>query len=184
LRGAATPTAGDGRSEACRGRDRITKKSPSKFGIAYQIGLVGLLYFIFIGSSELAASDRSLERANASLALLDRVKIDLLQARRSEKDFPLRRSDAAAKQQAAALAQFKEDSTALRDLMGEQDRRLIGRVGAVIAEYETQFGILAADTDKAAARRTAGFRAGCAIRSTKSKRRSTATRMRASTRRC
>ncbi len=133
------------------------KKLLSKFGVAYQIGLVGglgvvglvlvgLLYYG--GTVEVAASNRALERTNAGLALLDQVKIDLLEARRSEKDYLLRRNEEFAKKQAEALARFRRDSKALGALVDARDRALIEKVGAAMAEYETQFGVVVADTAK------------------------------------
>jgi methyl-accepting chemotaxis protein len=117
--------------------------------ICYQIGLVGLsgvlgllivggLYYY--GGMELAASNRRLERANATLALLDRIKIDLLEVRRGEKDFLLRHSLDYVKKHADALARFKDDLTSLAELKDSRSRAPIDKVAVAISEYEKQFG--------------------------------------------
>ena len=123
----------------------------TRIGIRYQIDLVGLMGVLglllvgglyYFGSSELAASNRRLERADAILSLLDRIKIDLLEARRSEKDFLLRRHPDYAKKQAVALAHFNSDRAALADLMDAASRALIAKTEAAIAEYEKQFRVV------------------------------------------
>ena len=129
----------------------------SRVGVAYQIGfvalvgvlgliLVGILYYF--GSVELAASRHALERPNVALTRLDKVKIDLLEARRSEKDFLLRRNDDDVARQAAAIAQYMQDSRELYGLVGDAGRRRIDQVGAAIDEYQKQFVIVVGNVHK------------------------------------
>src|SRR5216684_752900 len=100
----------------------------SHIGISRQIGLVGLIGVIglivvggsyYVGSVKLAEAGRELAQSNSGLATLAAVKIDLLEARRSEKDFQLRRKEDYVKKHATALAAFTRDAGALRDLVGE-----------------------------------------------------------------
>jgi methyl-accepting chemotaxis protein len=128
-----------------------------RIGIRYQIGFVGLAGVLglvlvgglyYIGNQHLAVSDRSLERANASLAMLDRMKIDLLEAQRDEKDFLLWRSDEFVKKHTAALARSKQDGAALSALVGPDRQALIDKVAAMMGEYEKQFGAVVGDVVK------------------------------------
>ena len=123
----------------------------TRVGISYQIGLLGLLgvaglllvgCFYYYGSIELATSNQRLERASFVLSLLDRIKIDLLEARRSEKDFLLRRNQGYAKKQADALDHFEKDRTSLAELMGDESRALIAKMAVAIAQYEGQFRLV------------------------------------------
>ena len=120
-------------------------------GIRHQIDLVGLLGVLgllfvgglcYYGGHELAASNQRLERSNAILSLLDRIKIDLLEARRSEKDFLLRRNRDYAKKQADALDHFKNDHTSLSNLMGDASGSPIAKMAVAVAEYEKQFRVV------------------------------------------
>jgi methyl-accepting chemotaxis protein len=143
----------EGRSDALPfdRRDKQTRRTFARVGISYQIGLVGLLgvvglllvgCFYYYASTELAASNRRLERANFVLSLLDRIKIDLLEARRSEKDFLLRRNQGYAKKQADALDHFERDRASLADLIGDASRALIAKMAVAIAQYQRQFRLV------------------------------------------
>ena len=132
-------------------RDEEMRRIFTRIGISHQIGMVGLLgvvgllvvgCFYYYGSIELAASNHRLERANAVLSLLDRIKIDLLEARRSEKDFLLRRNQGFAKKQAEALDHFERDRASLAELMGDESRALIAKMATAIAQYERQFRLV------------------------------------------
>jgi methyl-accepting chemotaxis protein len=123
----------------------------TRIGIRHQIDLVGLLGVLglllvggldYYGGNQLAASNQRLERADAILSLLDRIKIDLLEARRSEKDFLLRRNQDYAKKQAGALDHFSNDRVALAALMDDASRATIAKMAAAIAEYERQFRVV------------------------------------------
>src|SRR5258708_25032932 len=90
----------------------------SRLGVSYQIGLVGLIGVIglvvvgivyYFGSNELASAGRALEQSNSGLATLAEIKIDLLETRRAEKDFLLRRKEYDIKQHDEALAKFAAD---------------------------------------------------------------------------
>lgn len=119
-----------------------------RFGITRQIALVALLGVIglaivgivnSVGSGQQTAAQRRLERATQSLDTLYAVKIDLLEARRSEKDFLLRRQDEYVQKHATAVAAAVRDLAALRDLVGSQEQTTIDRVAAQVQRYDSQF---------------------------------------------
>jgi methyl-accepting chemotaxis protein len=129
----------------------------SRIGVSYQIGLVGLIGVIglivvgivyYFGSNELATASRSLEQSNSGLAKLAEVKVDLLEMRRSEKDFLLRRKEDFVKKHDAALAEFTRDAAEFRNLVGDARRVELDKVSAAIAHYQTQFGVVADDVRK------------------------------------
>jgi methyl-accepting chemotaxis protein len=126
----------------------------SRIGVRYQIAAVGLVGVIglllvglvyAIGAGEAAGARTEFERANAGLARLAAVKIDLLEARRSEKDFLLRRKEEEAAKHAAALAHFAADATALHDLIDERHQAELDRIAALIGRYHAQFAIVLDD---------------------------------------
>jgi methyl-accepting chemotaxis protein len=126
----------------------------SRIGVRYQIGLVGLVGVIslivvgvlyYTGSRESADAGRALERSNASLAKLAEVEIDLLQARRSEKDFLLRRKDEYVQIHEAALVKFSSDAAALQALDGGRFRSQLDNISTIVGQYKNQFGVVAAD---------------------------------------
>ncbi len=129
----------------------------SRLGVSYQIGLVGLIGVIglvvvgivyYFGSNELASAGRALEQSNSGLATLAEIKIDLLETRRAEKDFLLRRKEDYVKKHDAALAKFGRDAAELRSSVSDDRRIQLDKVSAAIAQYQTQFAIVAADMRK------------------------------------
>jgi len=131
------------------------KRILSRVGVSYQIGLVGLIGVIglivvalvyYFGSVELGAASEALAHSNASLAKLAEVKIDLLETRRAEKDFLLRRKEDYVKKHEAALAEFTRDAGQLRAMVGEQRRAQLDKVSGAVAQYQRQFNLV---TDEA-----------------------------------
>jgi methyl-accepting chemotaxis protein len=124
----------------------------SRFGVSYQIGLVGMIGVIglaivgmvyFVGSTQLARASRGLAQSNAGVVKLADVKIDLLQARRSEKDFLMRRKEEFATKQNAALSDFARDADALVNLVGAKRQVALAKVSTAIAQYKSQFAVVA-----------------------------------------
>jgi methyl-accepting chemotaxis protein len=124
----------------------------SRVGVSYQIGLVGLIgviglivvgIFYYIGNAQLVGAGRLLAQSNTGLAKLAEIHIDLLEARRSEKDFLLLRKEDYLKKHAAALAEFDRDAKAMHDLVGEQPRATLAKVTGAVALYASQFATVA-----------------------------------------
>ncbi|MDB5410061.1 MAG: putative methyl-accepting chemotaxis protein [Rhodospirillales bacterium] len=124
----------------------------SRVGVTYQIGIIGLLglaglfavgVIYYIGSVELANASNSLARSNAGLEKLSAVKIDLLEARRSEKDFLLRRKEEYVPKHAAALQNFERDSKGLNEIVGVESQELLAKVSADTSLYGAQFAKVA-----------------------------------------
>jgi methyl-accepting chemotaxis protein len=129
----------------------------SRIGVSYQIGLVGLIGVIglivvgivyYFGSTELAGAARALEQSNSGLATLAEIKIDLLETRRSEKDFLLRRKEDYVKKQEDALAKFARDAAEFRASVGGARRAQLDKVSAAVARYQTLFGVVAGNMRK------------------------------------
>src|ERR1700692_1490848 len=97
-----------------------------RLGINRQITLVGMLGVVgliivgivyYIGNAEQSGAQQRLGRATQSLDTLNAVKIDLLEARRSEKDFLLRRKDDYVQKHDVAVAAASRDLVVLRALV-------------------------------------------------------------------
>ena len=119
-----------------------------RFGIAGQtaaIGAAGVLGVLFIGllhyvgSEKLPEINREAEIQSSILAKAYEIKVDLLEARRSEKDFLLKRNEAALQKHASALARFNEDVKALAALENFAARAGIDKLSETIDEYRKQF---------------------------------------------
>jgi methyl-accepting chemotaxis protein len=126
----------------------------SRISVSYQIGIVGAIGVIgliavgivyYIASAEIAGASRALEQTNASLAKLAEINIDLLEARRAEKDLLLRRKEDYVKKHSAALARFTIDAGVFGNLVDQSRRAQIAKVSAAVAQYSTQFGMVADD---------------------------------------
>src|SRR4051794_9442002 len=129
----------------------------SRIGVSYQIGLVALIGMIglivvgtvyYFGANQLASAGHALEQSNAGLAKLAEIKIDLLEMRRSEKDFLLRRKEDYVKKHDAALAEFTRDAAEFRNFVDDARRAQLDKVSAAVALYRTQFDIVAEDLRK------------------------------------
>jgi len=123
----------------------------SRVGVSYQIGLVGLIGVIglivvalvyYFGSVQLDAANQALAHSNSGLAKLAEIKLDLLESRRAEKDFLLRRKEDYAKKHEAAFAEFTRDASELRAMVGEERRAQLDKVSAAIAQYQRQFNLV------------------------------------------
>lgn len=119
-----------------------------KLSIGYQIGAVGavgVVGLIFVGllylfgSMALSASNRELEKVNATLERLAAVKLDLLEARRGEKDFLLRKKDEYAEKQRAAVASFNVDMKGLKELLPSDEQGRIDKFTSLVSDYVRQF---------------------------------------------
>jgi methyl-accepting chemotaxis protein len=129
----------------------------SRIGVSYQIGLVGLIGVIglivvgivyYFGSNELASAGRALEQSNSGLAKLAEIKVDLLEMRRSEKDFLLRRKEDYVKKHDAALAGFTRDAAEFRNWVDEARRTQLDKVSSAVVRYQTKFDVVADDIRK------------------------------------
>ncbi len=120
----------------------------SRLGIARQTGaigaagvlgvlIIGLLHYA--GSEKLAGFNREAEVQNSILAKVYEIKLDLLEARRSEKDFLLKREELRLQRHAGALAKFNEDIKALAELETPAARAGIDKLAGIIAEYARRF---------------------------------------------
>ena len=127
----------------------------SRVGVSYQIGLVGAIgvaglllagLIYAIGSNRITDANHALAVANASLASLAEIKIDLLEARRAEKDFLLRRKEDYVAKHAVAIAHFHHDADQFANLAGGADREEVHKVIAAVALYTSQFAIVADTT--------------------------------------
>ena len=136
------------------GREKSMARAFGRLGVRHQIAAVGLVGVIglllvglvyAIGAGQAAGARSEFERANAGLARLAAVKIDLLEARRSEKDFLLRRKEEDAAKHAAALAQFTADAALLHDLIDARRQTQLDRIAALIVQYRVQFGVVLDD---------------------------------------
>jgi len=118
-------------------------------GITSQIALIGALGVLgsitvgivsIAGNAQRTAADQQLAAANARLTLLGNVKIDLLEARRAEKDFLLRRKDDHVQRQAAAVAAASDGIRRLRETTADADAgAIIDRLSPMLASYAAQF---------------------------------------------
>ena len=128
-----------------------------KLGVRHQIGLVGLVgvaglmlvgAMYYFGTTRQSAARYTVEGGYRTLQTLDAVKIDLLEARRSEKDFLLRRKEEFTKKHEAAMNAYAQDMANLRGLLDVAQRGMAEQVAAAIAQYAQQFGVVAADVRK------------------------------------
>ena len=133
------------------------QKLLSRFRVGYQIGFIGAIgvlgllivgAFYFIGLSVETKAQQELARGNDALGSLAAVKIDLLEARRSEKDFLLRLSDDYVKKHAAAIDAFGKDAATLSTRVSDDLRQEIDKVSAGLAQYKAQFSTVVANAQK------------------------------------
>ncbi len=119
-----------------------------RIGITHQIasvgalGIIGLLavgIIVYFGAEKQVAARRDLTAASKSLETLDAVKIDLLEARRSEKDFLLRRKDEYVQKHDTAVAAARRDLNALARQVDSNERTTVDNVSAEVERYDTQF---------------------------------------------
>ena len=89
----------------------------SRFRLGVQIGLIGAISILgiviigelhFAGAARIAAGERQEALANAGNDKENDVRIDLLEARRSEKDFLLRLKDDYVKKHDEAIETFRK----------------------------------------------------------------------------
>jgi len=120
----------------------------SRFGITRQIALVGALGVLgliivgivyYVGAALQTSAQQQIEAANARVATLSAIKINLSETRVIEKDFLLHHKN--------KYVQFHEDTTnaassdikTLRDLSGAETIATIDRLTPLIASYGAQF---------------------------------------------
>jgi methyl-accepting chemotaxis protein len=120
----------------------------SRLGIAGQTGAIGVAGVLgvlvigllhYAGSEKLAGVNRELEVQNSILARVASIKADLLQGRRHEKDFLLRREEKHLDKHAGAMAKLDADIKTLTDLETESARAGIETLSGIAAEYRKQF---------------------------------------------
>ena len=124
----------------------------ARVGIGAQIGLVGLIGVLglvlvgllqYSGTRKIAQYQADHERTGASLSHLAAIDLELLQARRAEKDFLLRHKEEYVSKHQAALASFRQDAEAFSAVSDEARRAKMAQVSAGVAHYEAQFALLA-----------------------------------------
>jgi methyl-accepting chemotaxis protein len=123
-------------------------KMLSRFGITRQIALIGALGVLgliivgivfYVGAALQTSAQRQIEAANARVATLSAIKINLLETRVIEKDFLLHHNN--------KYVQLHEDTTnaasrgikTLRDLSGAETIATIDRLTPLISSYRAQF---------------------------------------------
>jgi methyl-accepting chemotaxis protein len=139
----------------------------SQLGITRQIALIGVLgvfglitvgVVYAIGSMQQAAAQLQIEAANTRLATLSDVKINLLEARRAEKDFLLRRKDDYVQKQDAAVSAASGDLKTLRSLAIDAETvAIIDRLVPLISNYAAQFAIVVQASHKIGLDETSGL---------------------------
>jgi methyl-accepting chemotaxis protein len=133
----------------------------SRMRLAFQIsliaaiGILGLLAFgaiYFAGSASQRDTERRAERQTEIDGIRMQLDVDLLQARRHEKDFLLRREETYVTRHAGALASAdKEIDDIARLLDDRQSAALVAAIKSGLAAYRAQFA------DLVAAQRTLGL---------------------------
>ena len=126
------------------------KRLIGRLGITQQIALVGALGVAgmlaigaayLIGNSARTDAQTRITQGNEQLALLGELKIGLLEARRAEKDFLLRRADDYITRHETAMRAAVRDVEALRRLLnGAPAVAIIDRFRPMLATYDEQFG--------------------------------------------
>ena len=138
----------------------------SRFRLGAQIGLIGAICIAgiviigalhFTGSARVAAGERREAVANARSDKLADVKIDLLEARRAEKDFLLRLKDDYVKNHDAAIAAFAKDAEALSAMVDGDLRKDVDKVKAGVAQYNSQFATVVSSATKIGLDENAGL---------------------------
>ena len=141
----------------------------SRFGVTYQIsaiGLVGVLGMIcvgalyFFGSMALDSANGRLATENATTLKLRDVEIDLLEVRRAEKDFMLRRKEDYVKKHESTSATFNEHIGELLNLEHGAVRGQIQKVEGLFNDYAKQFSVLAGTARKAGLDENSGLMGG------------------------
>jgi len=116
------------------------------------IGVLGLLTVGIVaiaGNTQRSVAEEQLAAANARLALLGSIKIDLLEARRSEKDFLLRRKEDYVAKQSAAVSAASDGIKQLRGMTIDSDTgTIIDRLSPMIASYAAQFAVVVDNSRK------------------------------------
>ena len=124
-----------------------------KIGIAGQtgaIGAVGVLGVLFVGAlhymgaEKLGEINRELETEYAILDKASAVKMDMLEARRYEKDFLLRRNAKELEKHAGTMAKFNRDIQGLREVHAKEARAALEKLGTTVGEYGKQFQAVSA----------------------------------------
>jgi methyl-accepting chemotaxis protein len=122
-----------------------------QIGTVGAVGVLGMLCVgvaYYVGSWRLAAASHELEVTNAALEMLGGVKIDLLEARRAEKDFLLRRKEDYIAKNRASLDKFAKDVKALRDIKDPDHQLRLDKIAAVVGDYGRQFTAVAEAAQK------------------------------------
>ena len=129
----------------------------SRFRLGVQIGLIGAISILgiviigalhFTGAARIAAGERLEALANAGNDKENDVRIDLLEARRSEMDFLLRLKDDSVKKHGAAVETFAKDAAILRTMIDADIHKDLDAVSAGVAQYNAQFAIVVSNAQK------------------------------------
>ena len=84
-------------------------------GLMGLVGMAGIEAIDWWGTQRTTASDALVAQARATVLLQETLQVNMLQARRHEKDLQLRRDEASATRHAAAMQDISRNMTALQD---------------------------------------------------------------------
>jgi methyl-accepting chemotaxis protein len=113
-----------------------------QIGLIGAVGVIGSLLFLGIYSLQMRSQDRQQKMMDAATEFHDLVQgtaNDLLQARRHEKDFLLRRQDTYADQEIAAVASALDRMSAMEKLPATGQGDNLKSLGAGIRTYGDRF---------------------------------------------
>ena len=134
--------------------DRFLSSFRLKFQIAFvgAIGGLGLLLVAatwFVGSAGEARIATVMEHATTANQLLNEINVAILQARRHEKDFLIRRSDDYVQRHRARITEFLQRTDELLTVLPDADDvAAVGRIRAGVVAYQEQFALVTSNQRK------------------------------------
>jgi methyl-accepting chemotaxis protein len=113
-------------------------------GLMGLIGMAGIEAIHWWGTQRTNASHALVADARAIVLLQETLQVNMLQARRHEKDLQLRRDEASATKHAGAMRDIARDLKALQDATAgvAQAQSLLERTTAAVGRYGEQFKVL------------------------------------------
>jgi len=129
----------------------------SRFRLGVQIGLIGAISILgilvigalhFTGVARISASGQRSAIASSGNDKENDVRIDLLEARRSEKDFLLLLKDEYVKKHDEAIETFVKDAALLSPMVDADVRQAIDKIVTGVADYNKQFAAVVSNAKK------------------------------------